>query len=95
MNELKEQCVNMLTDRIISNAFETGEVEQLLASLLIHGRKYSLSEWSLEELLDVVHDEYRDDFSESEHGKNDEVPERTRLENWIMEQDTPNWCERV
>ena len=95
MNELREQCINLLTERFIENAFQENEVSHLLASLFIFGKNYSVSDWPLEELLRMVEEEFRDEFQESELGKNDDVPERTRLENWIMEQDAPNWYGRV
>lgn len=86
----------MLVDKTIDAVLDTDDAENMIAHLMIHGKYYNLAERSLDDLHDMTWDEYSDEFLDSEEGKsnNDDVPERTRFENWLMKQDVPNWYGR-
>ena len=96
MKNLKHQYINMLVDKTIDAVLDTDDAENMIAHLMIHGKYYNLAERSLDDLHDMTWDEYSDEFLDSEEGKsnNDDVPERTRFENWLMKQDVPNWYGR-
>lgn len=94
MNDLRKQCINMMTQKLIENSYDAGDMDQTIAHLLIFGKHYCLADKGQEELLLMAMDDFYSEFECSDEFENEDIPERTRFENWIMKQDVPNWYAR-
>jgi hypothetical protein len=94
MNFIKKQCINLITEKVIESARE-GNIEEMVARMLIYGNNYALSEKSEEKLVSIVKDEYSYELMDSEEGQKSDVPEYPRLVRWIEKQETFNWIDIV
>jgi|688.fasta_scaffold00313_105 hypothetical protein len=91
MNDIRTQCINMLVTRIVNDALENRNQDTIIAHLLIFGKSYCLSDKNTEELLDMVWDEYQNEFEDSEEAQAVAEPDKATLEAWIMKQTPYNW----
>ena len=93
MNDLRKQCINLMTQRIIDNTFEDGDPSAVIAHLLIFGKEYCFDSQYTDDLINMVWEEFRHQFEEDEldNPDRDDVPDRPRFEAWLMKQDVKNW----
>ena len=96
MTAFKIQCINMMLDRMIAGGLTYNEPDDVIAGLLVY-HEWPLAKETDESLMNMVWDEYADEFNDyiEEYNGDLPAPERTMMENWIMKQTPYNWVGKI